>query len=153
MTCKVTEINGVWHVPLSSSHTPYQEVQFKRGREDYKYEVLIVDTEKFIALYDDNSDSISPIAKTSEWLGPTRNGICDFLDPSTGIPEMPRVSFWWKETKSWRSLWRIKRLPDLCFGNGRHRSRYLHHAGALCFPVEVHIDGIESLRAICGAST
>ncbi|WP_374730575.1 MULTISPECIES: plasmid fertility inhibition factor family protein [Vreelandella] len=152
MTVKVTERNGVWHVPLSASHSPYQEVQFKRGREGFNYGVLIVDSEKFIALYDNNSDSITPIDKASEWSESKRNEICAFLDPSAGPCEMPRVSFSWNEARSWRSLWRAKQLPDLCFGNGRHRSRYLHYAGASCFPVEVGLDGIESLRAICGVT-
>ncbi|MFY9179282.1 MAG: hypothetical protein WAO12_05810 [Venatoribacter sp.] len=150
MGSQVTETNGVWSVPLSSNHTPYQQVMLSRRGVDLNYAVLLVHAEKFIALYENNSDSIPPINRVQDWEGSKKEGIRQFLNPENGPVEMPRVSFWWNSMNSWRTLWRDKMIPDLSFENGRHRARYMHYAGAEYFPIEVEKEGLLSLNSICG---
>ena len=91
--CMVTQASNVWRVPLGSGHTAYSYIQFKRGRASPKYVVVIVNTDRFIALYENNFDSIAPIPPATEWCVNLFAGIAAFLQPSNTQPEMPRVSF------------------------------------------------------------
>ncbi|WP_267095266.1 plasmid fertility inhibition factor family protein [Xanthomonas sacchari] len=109
-----------------------------------------MDTQKFIALYENNYDSLKPISPVNEWPADRVSGLSGFLAPSVQHPEMPLVSFEVRVERTWRSLWIEKQLPVLTFGNGRHRVRYLQYAGAPCFPVEVRAAGASLLAEWCG---
>lgn len=145
MSCYVKLINDIWNVPLGNTHSAFSNIEFKRGRTSPEYEVLIVDTKKFIQLYENNFDSLKPIPKVNQWESAKTKGISDFLKPGNGYPEMPRVSFTYESSKSGQ------KLPVLIFGNGRHRVRYLEYADAICFPLEVNAKGRVDLELLCGA--
>ncbi|RMU57887.1 hypothetical protein CFBP3846_05592 [Pseudomonas syringae pv. avii] len=71
MQCGITEQSGVWTVPLSAKHTAYSSIFFTRGRSAPNYVVILVDTKKFIALYENNNDSLSAIPRADTWPPPT----------------------------------------------------------------------------------
>lgn len=150
MNCLVAENPTFWSVPLGKTHTAYTHIEFKRGSSSPSHTVILVDTIKFIALYEDNGDSLAPIQNATLWPKAKLNGLASFLKPSVNRPEMPRISFELRRIYSWRNLWRLKLVPILTFANGRHRVRYLEYAGAKCFPVEVSTEGASALAHYCG---
>ncbi|EEB60306.1 MULTISPECIES: plasmid fertility inhibition factor family protein [Pseudomonas syringae group] len=150
MQCGITEQSGVWTVPLSAKHTAYSSIFFTRGRSAPNYVVILVDTKKFIAMYENNNDSLSAIPRADTWPPQQLAGLSSFLQPTSSHPEMPRLTFSFDEVRTWRSLWFKQRRPCLTFGNGRHRLRYLEYAGAPCIPVEVGVNGANFLADLCG---
>jgi hypothetical protein len=129
----------------------FQHIEFKRGSSSPDHTVILVNTKKFIDLYENNHDSLSPIEKATRWDSAKLKGLEAFLKPGSGQPEMPRISFELRKTAgTWRNLWHTEFLPVLTFANGRHRVRYLEYAGAFCFPVEVRTEGVSDLAKRCG---
>jgi len=150
MDCRVVEVSGIWSVPLGSSHKHFGQIEFKRGRTSPNYEVVIVDTRKFIELYENNFDTLPPISSAKDWPSDKLEGVAEFLKPGNCYPEMPRVSFFLDKVRSFKTFWLAREMPILTFGNGRHRVRYLQYADAPCFPVEVGAQGADLLRRECG---
>lgn len=139
-----------WIVKLRDDHPGYNEIKLKRSLPDnVNYTVVIVDAIRFLECYSRDMPGyiLPPVPK---WQGGKEEGIRIFLNPSSGIPEMPRVSF---SLRQRRRFWGLaKPITDgvVTFVNGRHRSMYMAHSGALSFPVEVHISEADLLRQYCG---
>lgn len=150
-----------WMVKLRDSHPGYTEVRLKRSLpENNKYTVVIVDADRLLACYSNEilSYVLPPV---DQWPSGKEKGIREFLNPSTGTAEMPRVSFVIKKKETLRKrLWgllkpvveSVTEEPVLSFTNGRHRAVYMAYAGALRFPVEIHVNEAELLRQYCGSA-
>jgi hypothetical protein len=152
MTCLATENVNYWNVPLGGTHSLYSAIEFVRSSSSPQHTIILVNTKKFIQLYENNCDSLKPVDKATNWDQKKLAGIAMFLKPSSTRPTMPKVSFEWdKRPGSWKNLWRQRNVPVLTFVNGRHRVRYLEYAGANCFPVEVRTTGASALASLCGA--
>ena len=149
---KVTYPAGDWKVPLGPMHTPKPFTLLRRSASPYGYVVLIVHAQRFIELYENNDDSIPPIPPVDRWKEAKVSAIARFLDPDRGSVEMPKVHFAIHRKRNWQSLWRPETRRCLGFVDGRHRARFMHHAGAPCFPVEVGIEGASLLWEMCGAN-
>ena len=144
----VTHSNGVWSIPIAITHKPYTTVQLKRGHgEKLGYRVVIVDIEKFMQCFAREMPCYF-VPPVGEWREEKVKALCKHLDPATGIPEMPVVGF--ATRRKWFGL--IGTVGVVSFENGRHRSRYLEHAGAKCMPVEIRDDGAATLLTYCGCS-
>jgi len=144
----------IWRVQLDSSHTPYVHVDFKRSHEHASgYTVVTVDMERFMVCFE--RDQLV-VGRPNEWSESKREGIRQFLDPKEGACDMPVIGFSIRTRQYRRFLGlianRIEKLPVAGFTNGRHRARYLQHAGAKVMPVEVHESEAVLLRQHCGAS-
>jgi hypothetical protein len=143
-----------WRVQLDASHTPYAHVDFKRSHEHANgYMVVLVDVERFMACFDRDR---FVIGRPTEWSEAKREGLRQFLDPKEGACDMPVIGFSIRTTEHRRLFGllanRIEKVPVAGFTNGRHRARYLQHAGAKVMPVEVHESQAALLRQHCGAS-
>lgn len=143
-----------WRVQLDPTHTPYAYVDFKRSHEHAAgYTVVKVDVERFMTCFEQDQLVIGP---PTEWPEAKREGIRQFLDPKEGVCDMPVVGFSIRIRKHRRFFGfaapRIEKVPVAGFTNGRHRARYLQHAGANVMPVEVHESEAALLREHCGAS-
>lgn len=141
----------VWLVPLLG-HPHYDHVRLKRVFEDdqSRHRVVIVDAHKLLeCAARDDTDYVLP--SVGDWHSGKVKGIRDFLDPENErIPAMPYVTI---ETRRVRGLlgWlRLKHEGVVAFRNGQHRARYLAHAGAVAFPVEVHEREAALLTSWCG---
>jgi len=149
MICNVTEAGAIWEVPLGQNAQGLTSLKFERGRSSPAYTVILVCTDMFSRLYENNYDSLKPIPKAATWPPQDLADIASFL--ATTPREMPRVGFDVNFTKKFRWLGKKEEKPVLTFGNGRHRFRYLEYAGAKCFPLEVHTRSASLLHEWCGA--
>lgn len=155
------KMQNIWMVKLRDSHPEYTEVRLKRSLpENDKYTVVIVDADRLLACYSNEIPSYV-LPPVHQWPSGKEKGIREFLNPSTGTAEMPRVSFVIKRKETLRKhLWGLLKPvvenvtvePVLSFTNGRHRAVYMAYAGALYFPVEIHISEAELLRQYCGSA-
>ncbi|HTJ95682.1 MAG TPA: hypothetical protein VL424_21510 [Pararobbsia sp.] len=145
------DASGIWTVPLTE-HPPYPAVQLKRifGLPDSRHVVVLVDAKALLACADrDPTDYVLPAPQY--WQQGKVKGLRDFLEPGQArIPDMPYVLFSTRKTKGLGGLLGLAREGVVSFRNGQHRARYMAHAGALCFPVEVHQTEAEGLRKYCG---
>ncbi|WP_425525071.1 plasmid fertility inhibition factor family protein [Xanthomonas arboricola] len=148
-TCNVTEKGAIWDVPLGQNTQGLTLLKFERGRTSPAYTVILVNTKVFSQLYENNYDSIKPISRAATWPSQNIIGLASFLAATPR--EMPRVGFDVNFRRRFRWFGKIKKMPVLNFGNGRHRFRYLEYAGAQCFPVEVHTRSASLLHEWCGA--
>lgn len=141
---------STWPVQLAPNHTPYSICHFKRELpENPDYTVVLVDTRKFMECY--HREMKCYVIPTAEnWTQEKREGIRNFLDPSTGAPHMPRVGFNVREKKRLWGFLQSEIFGVVSFVNGRHRARYLLYAGAKCFPVEVHKGDAPFILQYCG---
>jgi len=149
----VAHLNGIWSVPLSTTHTPYTSTYLKRRLATLKeYCVVVVDTAAFMDCYSRDQPGFV-IPTVGNWPTNKQEGIRKFLDPNVGdVPEMAVVSFELAPRKKWFGLLGSVTEGVVSFTNGRHRSRYLQHAGATCFPVETHVSSAEGLLKYCGCT-
>ena len=141
----------VWVVPLPG-HPYYDHVRLKRVFEDdeSRHRVVIVDAQKLLACAQrDDTDYVLP--PVGDWHSGKVKGIRDFLDPDNErIPAMPYVTIESRRAHGVLGLLRLKREGVVAFRNGQHRARYLAHAGAVAFPVEVHEREAALLESLCG---
>ena len=142
---------GIWTVPLAE-HSAYPIVRLKRifNLPDSRHVVVLVDARALLACADrDPTDYVLPAP--NYWQPGKVKGLRDFLEPGqTRIPEMPYVLFATRRTKGLAGLVGLSHEGIVSFRNGQHRARYMAHAGAVCFPVEVHETEAEALRKYCG---
>ncbi|WP_233217453.1 plasmid fertility inhibition factor family protein [Trinickia dabaoshanensis] len=141
----------VWLVPLAN-HPYYEHVRLKRVFEDdqSRHRVVIVDALKLLecAGRDDTDYVLPPVG---DWHSGKVKGIRDFLDPDNErIPAMPYVTIEARRARGILGWLRLKREGVVGFRNGQHRARYLAHAGAVAFPVEVHEREAALLQSLCG---
>jgi hypothetical protein len=143
--------SGIWTVPLSG-HAAFSSVQIKRvfTLPDSRHVVVLVDARALLACADrDPTDYVLPAVPY--WPPGKVRGLREFLEPGQArIPEMPYVLFSTRRTPGLVGLLGLSREGVVSFRNGQHRARYLAHAGAACFPVEVHETEAEALRKYCG---
>lgn len=145
----VTFNGGIWTVPLAATHQPYTHCEFKRELpNDNRYDVVIVDLSKLIEFWGNGpAGYLTP--PVIEWEKDKREGIWDFLDPSTGAAYMPRIGFEVIQRPEFFGLFGAKKIPMIGFVNGRHRTRYLEFAGASCIPVETNKANVPLLQQYC----
>lgn len=144
----------VWIVPLGD-HPHYDHVRLKRvfgDDDDTRHCVVVVDARKLLECADrDDTDYVLP--PVGDWHNGKIRGIREFLDPrNPQIPAMPYVTIAARRTRTWLGLVGLEREGVVGFRNGQHRARYLAHAGAEAFPVEVHEREARLLTLFCGAT-
>lgn len=141
----------VWLVPLAH-HPHYDHVRLKRVFDDdqSRHRVVIVDACKLLQCADrDDTDYVLP--PVGNWHSGKVKGIREFLDPENErIPAMPYVTVETRRGSGLLGWLGLKREGVVGFRNGQHRARYLGHAGAVAFPVEVHEREAALLTALCG---
>ncbi|RKP54901.1 hypothetical protein D7S86_14505 [Pararobbsia silviterrae] len=141
----------MWTVPLPE-HPPFAFVHLKRvfTLPDSRHVVVLVDAKALLACADrDPTDYVLPAPQY--WQQGKVKGLREFLEPGqTRIPEMPYVLFSTRRAKGLAGWLGLASEGVVSFRNGQHRARYLTHAGAICFPVEVHETEAEALRKWCG---
>lgn len=141
----------IWLVPLAN-HPYYDHVRLKRVFEDdqSRHCVVIVDARKLLACADrDDTDYVLP--PVGNWHSGKVKGIREFLDPENErIPAMPYVTVETRRRGGLLGWLGFKREGVVGFRNGQHRARYLVHAGAVAFPVEVHEREAALLTVWCG---
>lgn len=156
----VKEIGGVWHISLSPNHPKYQSVGLVPRFNDADHRVVIVDVHKFIHFWSlDYRGYFLP--DVDQWKPSKREGIFDFLSPSTpreNHVQMPIAFFNETVVQGVEKRFLIfKRTVErtvryVGFTNGRHRTRYLAHAGAIQLPVETSAKTAHLLEGYCGVS-
>lgn len=143
----------VWIVPLHG-HPYYDHVRLKRifdGDDETCHRVVIVDARKLLECADRN-DTDYVLSPVDNWHGGKIRGIRAFLDPGNPqIPAMPYVTIARRRGHGLLGWLGLEREGVVGFRNGQHRARYLAHAGAQAFPVEVHEREAALLAALCGA--
>ena len=141
----------IWLVPLPG-HAYYRQVRLKRVFEDdqSRHRVVIVDARKLLRCAErDDTDYVLP--PVGDWHSGKVKGIRDFLDPDNErIPAMPYVTIETRRAHGLLGWLGLKREGVVSFRNGQHRARYLVHAGAVAFPVEVHEREVALLTSLCG---
>jgi hypothetical protein len=86
-----------------------------------------------------------------DWHSGKVKGIRDFLDPENArIPAMPYLTVHTRRVRGLRGWLGLQREGVAAFRNGQHRARYMIHAGAVAFPVEVHEREAGLLVTLCG---
>ena len=142
---------GIWTVPLVE-HPAFSVVHLKRifTLPDSRHVVVLVDAKALLACADrDPTDYVLP--SPQYWQQGKVRGLREFLEPGQPrIPEMPYVLFSTRRTKGLAGILGLGHEGIVSFRNGQHRARYMAHAGAPCFPVEVHETEAEALRKYCG---
>jgi hypothetical protein len=138
-------------VPLAH-HPQYDHVRLKRLFEDDQshHRVIVVDARKLLECAErDDTDYVLP--PVGDWHSGKVKGIRDFLDPENArIPAMPYVTVNTRRARGLRGWLRLQREGVVAFRNGQHRARYMAHAGAIAFPVEVHEREAALLVTLCG---
>lgn len=141
----------VWIVPLQD-HPYYDHVRLARvfQDDDTRHRVVIVDGRKLIQCADrDDTDYV--LRPVGDWHSGKVKGIRAFLDPSNArVPAMPYVTIHTRRARGLLGLLGVRREGVVAFRNGQHRARYLLHAGAQAFPVEVHEREAGLLASLCG---
>lgn len=147
----VTQYDGIWTVPLDPKHTGYTSVNLERSYPSQAdFEVVVVDTALLISCFERDSPSLV-IEPVNQWSVEKKKAIARFLNPNNaGVPEMPHVAFRLLTRKRWFGLFGTTTESVVSFINGRHRSRYLHFAGATCIPVEIRASSVAALLKYCG---
>jgi hypothetical protein len=143
--------SGIWTVALTG-HTAFSSIRLKRifPLPDSRHVVVLVDARALLICADrDPTDYVLPAVPY--WPPGKVKGLREFLEPGqTRVPEMPYVLFSTRRTPGLVGLLGLSRDGVVSFRNGQHRARYMAHAGAACFPVEVHETEAEALRKYCG---
>lgn len=139
-----------WSVKLRGSHSDYQEIKLRRELpDDPNYTVVIVDIEKFMRM-NQNEQECYIIPPPPSWEPGREEGLKEFLNSSSGVPNMPQVDFYLNTVKKYFGLFGEKTVGVASFINGRHRTAYMHYHGAKYLPVEVHVDSANLLKEYCG---
>ena len=145
-----------WKVSLGDFHPEYRTVLLRRPDAEYKdYEVVMVDSSKLMA-FTENGPHSMVIAPVAQWTPKKRNVIFSFLRPPGSVP-MPKVSFIKQDAFIKVRKWFVftSNRPTtqylVSYAEGRHRARYLHDAGATCFPVLCHKSEAAALIRHCGS--
>jgi hypothetical protein len=142
----------VWIVALPR-HPYYDHVRLKRVFIDdgTRHLVVMVDAQKLLLCANrDETDYV--LTGVDDWHAGKIRGIREFLDPTNArIPEMPYVTITTRRARGVRGWLRLEHEGVVAFRNGQHRARYLAHAGAAIFPVEVAEREAELLTSLCGA--
>ena len=143
--------DAVWFVPLAD-HPHYDHVRLKRLFEDDQshHRVVVVEARKLLECAErDDTDYVLP--PVGDWHSGKVKGIRDFLDPENArIPAMPYVTVDTRRVRGLRGWLGLQREGVVSFRNGQHRARYMIHAGAIAFPVEVHEREAALLATLCG---
>jgi hypothetical protein len=138
-------------VPLAH-HPQYDHVRLKRLFEDDQshHRVIVVDARKLLECAE-RYDTDYVLPPVGDWHSGKVKGIRDFLDPENArIPAMPYVTVNTRRARGLRGWLRLQREGVVAFRNGQHRARYMAHAGAIAFPVEVHEREAALLVTLCG---
>lgn len=153
-------LSEVWAVKLSNPDLPYDYTHIHRRYAKFPdYEVVIVDTIKFIELVE-NAPSLVIPKITAETANDYFRlpGLIAFMNTTTieGTPEMPVVSVMFRRNVKKYFFGLLEKdmgqLAYISFENGRHRTRFFEWAGAQSFPVEVPRSAAQTLRELCGVS-
>ena len=149
----------LFNIRLSDTHPGYQYVKL-RCRPGYEnHVVVIVDVQKLIRYSNQHLHSSFVIPPAEDWTEEQRKGMFDFLAPPSHKErhvEMPIVSFnevvvqFREPFLKFFSRRREHLLRYVGYTNGRHRTRYLHFAGALEIPVMCHKSEAKTLQRYCG---
>ncbi|MBD8710112.1 hypothetical protein IFT47_26100 [Pseudomonas sp. CFBP 13711] len=149
----------LYEVSLSGDHPGYQSVSL-RCRPGYdNHVVVMVDVQKLIHYSDQHEHQSFVVSPVEEWDQDKRQGIFEFLAPPSPKErhvEMPIVSFNEVKEESEQPILKIlgRRSERVSrwvgYTNGRHRTRYLHFAGAQEMPVMCHKDQVALLEQYCG---
>jgi hypothetical protein len=136
------------NVQLSETHPDYQKVNFRRlpGRDNYV--IVIVNLEKLIHYSDLNPHSSEIAPPVEDWPESERLRAHAFLAPPKALEreiEMPVVSF--NESIGVSGV-----VHHVGYTKGRHRTRYLHFAGAVEIPVLCQLNQAEALQQYCGSN-
>lgn len=151
--------NELFDVRLSGTHPGYQTVNLCRRPGKDHYVVVIVDLQKLILYSDQHLHSSFVIPPAENWTNEERKRMFDFLAPPSPEErhvEMPIVSFnevqvlFREPVLKFFSRRRERLLRYVGYTNGRHRTRYLHFAGALAIPVMCHESQSQLIQRYCG---
>jgi len=154
--------NGCIRVELKAEGLDYSHV---RLREDPVYsgerEIYLVNAQALVKTHKTNKRLSLP--DCIEWTVDTYEYIEGFLDPELDEmdikhPLMPRIAVHKHEKNSVPSLFRrlFGDSPktwveyDIVFGNGRHRTYFLEHAGAELIPVQTSVESARLLEETIG---
>lgn len=149
---------NVYVVDLDSSHPGYQSVTLCSPSGYDKYVVVMVDVEKLI-FYSNQDLPCYVVKPVSEWDKTKRDGIYEFLaplGPNDCCVRMPIVHFYEEAFELKRPFWKIfgarsvQVLRWISYTNGRHRTRYLHFAGAKRMPVLCRDNEAAEISRYCG---
>jgi hypothetical protein len=119
----------------------------------------MVDVQKLVHYSDQHEHQSFVVLPVVNWDQDKRQGIFEFLappGPKEQHVEMPIVSFNEVKEESKHHILKIlgRRSERVSrwvgYTNGRHRTRYLHFAGAQEMPVMCHKDQAEALHEYCG---
>jgi hypothetical protein len=150
---------ALYEVMLSADHPGYQSVSLRRRLGKDNYEVVMVNVQKLIHYSDQNEKPSFVVSPVEEWAPDKRQGMFEFLAPPGPMEqhvEMPVVSFNEAREEGKEPILGIfggkpeRVLRWVGYTNGRHRTRYLHFAGAQEMPVMCHKDQVAGLQQHCG---
>lgn len=152
---------ALYDVKLSDTHPGYQSVSLRRRPGYENHVVVLVDVQKLIHYSDQHLHSSFVVSPVEDWADDKRQGIFEFLAPPAPKErhiEMPVVSFnqvleqYQDPVMKIFSRKRERLLKWVGYTNGRHRTRYLHFAGALQMPVMCHKNEAKDLQHHCGVT-
>jgi hypothetical protein len=138
-------------VPLPD-HPYYDHVRLARvfQDDDTRHRVVMVDAHKLMECADrDDTDYV--LRPVGDWHSGKVKGIRAFLDPTNArVPPMPYVTIGARRARGLLGWLGLRHEGVVAFRNGQHRARYMVHAGAQAFPVEVHEREADMLASFCG---
>lgn len=149
----------LFDIRLSDTHPSYQNVSLRRRPGKDNYVVVTVDVQKLIHYSNQHIHSSFVLAPAKDWTEGQRQRMLAFLAPPTSLErhvEMPVVSFnevlvhYREPAFKFFSRRRDRLVRYVGYTNGRHRTRYLHFAGALEMPVMCHKSEVDTLLRYCG---
>ena len=159
---------NLWEIALPSDRVPIKRtLMYRETYSDSKellrpeLKVVVVDLAKFIRLWELDKTYVVPRAQ--EWDAKELETRTKFMEPhppndprGTGAIWMPRAGHhyflepvprpWWKLLEPVRQ----RKVFHVSIGNGRHRTRFVEHAGATTMPVEVDPASVDFYMNTCG---
>lgn len=148
-------------VPLESSRAPFNHI---RLREDPTYqdrEIYFLNASKLVASH--KTAKGFSLGDCSSWDTDKIEGIIRFLNPElkfgeTVHPFMPRLSVYERESVERPTIierllgkkTRVHNVPEIVYGNGRHRSYIMEYLGASFIPVQISSESVAHLRKLLG---
>lgn len=150
--------------PLESSSAPFNHIKLREDSAYQDREIYLVNASKLIASHKTaNGFSLSDC---SSWDIEKIEGIIRFLNPElkfreTVHPCMPRISVYEREIVERPTIierllgkkTRVHHVPEIVYGNGRHRSYIMEFLGASFIPVQISSESVAPLRKMLGADS
>jgi len=152
---------NLYDVMLSDAHPGYHQVRLRRRPGYENHVVIFVDIHKLIHFSDQHLHSNYVVPPAKDWSELKRQEVAKFLappGPKERHVEMPFVSFNEMQVQfrvPFMKVFSHKRerlVRWVGYTLGRHRTRYLHFAGASVIPVMCLQSEAQTLQHHCGVS-